>query len=845
MSVWGVSYADFARKAEEAVATSSAATWSTTNLFNLDSMQLGGIVKGEEEKATSTTGHSEQKVVADGTVPKEDARKEPDAPLKELSEIVSPPKEHFQENGLSSDDVPVAQNDHNDKQHVDGNAPLHSKPSPVIVDQRAEIVDSRPTKIKEEEDEILATNQETEQESSAVSNIDGSAPSEKASAVELTPEPAQNDSVSAVLPAAPQIVASEEKSKGGQLPLANNDNLLEHFSNQIRRLEEAHASEIADMERRHALSLQEATKSDRMDKMKQEIAQLQRDKAAVKQQMDKIQQEKQDLEQTVQTLTKDVGKGSALHKRDIKILQEQLVEREQKASQALDQASALKAELEKITASHNQLIQTHEEAMARSKIATNELNSRRVECRELTDNLRAVTEENKLLQSQLESLQLQLSNNTLNRTEQVEHFQALQQQVQELTAQLKRTQQEHAAAFQKSETSLREYKKRAQHELAVSQARSASAVQAKEEAELEARAARTMADAAMERAVKAELAAKEAITQQKVATERLEREAKEAIAARDDAQQALAIAQAELKQRTYELEKAITYKEQVDRALAASNAQYEAEVDRAAFLQKQVASLEKSNQNLDRNLEQLRGQLEQLSESAANATTSLEPEEARQYKNTIASLEDELKEANMAIEDLKDALKTSMMSGESRQQAYSGEDGGDGAPRSARSNHNSQNALFYAMEKQAELKTAQAEINRLASLLADFQTERTEAMDSVTEYKSRMEAAEAHLERYKKLVLSKHKGLDEELSENNGTPKSAEEPDSAATNIEYLKNIVLRFLSAKTIQERRALLPVIGAVLCLTPAEIQKASAALESTAAAESTSSFFKSLIK
>ena len=136
--------------------------------------------------------------------------------------------------------------------------------------------------------------------------------------------------------------------------------------------------------------------------------------------------------------------------------------------------------------------------------------------------------------------------------------------------------------------------------------------------------------------------------------------------------------------------------------------------------------------------------------------------------------------------------------------------------------------LFYAMEKQAELKTAQNEINRLANLLADVQTEKMEAVEAKEEMRQQMEDAQAKLQRYQKLSNApppeeSQKGL-EPMPQNSG-----------ATNIEYLKNIMMRYLNAKTVAEKKALIPVVAAVLCLTPEEQQGAIKTLDESASIKS----------
>jgi hypothetical protein len=86
-----------------------------------------------------------------------------------------------------------------------------------------------------------------------------------------------------------------------------------------------------------------------------------------------------------------------------------------------------------------------------------------------------------------------------------------------------------------------------------------------------------------------------------------------------------------------------------------------------------------------------------------------------------------------------------------------------------------------------------------------------------------MEDAQAKLERYQKLGNSVPAETEAGLETTSA--------NSAATNIEYLKNIMMRYLNAKTVAEKKGLVPVIAAVLCLTQEEQQTAIRALDESA--------------
>jgi small-conductance mechanosensitive channel len=170
---------------------------------------------------------------------------------------------------------------------------------------------------------------------------------------------------------------------------------------------------------------------------------------------------------------------------------------------------------------------------------------------------------------------------------------------------------------------------------------------------------------------------------------------------------------------------------------------------------------------------------------------------------TISMLRQELHDANIAIKELKETLiatveesEAALSNPQSQPSPPMNGDGGGGIP------------LFYAMEKQAELTQARNEITRLANLLGDSETDKQEAMDSMQEMERRMNEAMAKLKRQEQ---------HDKFS-----------PQEEQVNMEYLKNVTLSFVKAATVVEKKALLPVIGTVLCLTPEEQSRAMEALD-----------------
>jgi hypothetical protein len=195
-------------------------------------------------------------------------------------------------------------------------------------------------------------------------------------------------------------------------------------------------------------------------------------------------------------------------------------------------------------------------------------------------------------------------------------------------------------------------------------------------------------------------------------------------------------------------------------------------------------------------------------------------------------LQQELHDANEAIEDLKEGLKNAVQSNGSPHQE--GQlDQSEGSTDHVESNGGNSTPLFFAMEKQAELTIARNEINRLANLYGNVQSEKMEAFEAMQDMKKRMEDAEARLLRYEKLGTKRNGGPSQESGAGDTSIHSSEEAqqaggeevrsNSSGVNIEYLKNVMLSYLNAKTLAEKKALVPVISAVLCLTADESKNA----------------------
>ena len=183
---------------------------------------------------------------------------------------------------------------------------------------------------------------------------------------------------------------------------------------------------------------------------------------------------------------------------------------------------------------------------------------------------------------------------------------------------------------------------------------------------------------------------------------------------------------------------------------------------------------------------------------------------------------------------------------------------------------NNSNPLFYVIEKQSELKTTREEIVRLAGMLGDAESAKVEAFEAMDDMRRKMEEAEARLRRFEKLgsaASSNNPNLgggsnrpgqlphyrhqkqhlnkgdyggnrfsigNDDISSTNvsgSSNNSISSHNDSTTNLEYLKNVMLSYLNAKTLNEKKALVPVVGAVLELTADEQRNAIQSLEESA--------------
>jgi chromosome segregation ATPase len=450
-----------------------------------------------------------------------------------------------------------------------------------------------------------------------------------------------------------------------------------------------------------------------------------------------------------------------------------------------------------------------------------------------------LNETNEQLETQISNLQSKLSDRDRNQPEIDRQTKLLKERIEKLEIDLNKT--EHALKERDAigEKALSAYKKKAQNALAAANARAAAANQAKEEAEMEATTAQTVSDDAFQRARVAEASGKEAMAEAKAYVRDMENEKGLAEKRALEATEALkkSIAEAQHLKNSLDVSRATQEKLVEDVRLIS----HEREQERAQRweLEHQLAESQRSLDLLYEEVGTLREELRQAAMAAAAAAAASSPAEtdkdlwshARRTsgdtadrsdaEGTIAMLESELRDANRAIKELKDALKTAIVDQGSNGYGHNPASSGfatnhqsAAAPSNGPAGNESM-PLFFAMEKQAELSTARDEINRLANLLGDAEFSKMEALEAMEDMKRQMDQAEARLKRF------------ETFGGTNKNPGSAAPVASAPAgrdadgnvNLEYLKNIMLSYLNAKSVAEKKALVPVISAVLCLTPQE--------------------------
>lgn len=640
------------------------------------------------------------------------------------------------------------------------------------------------------------------------------------------------------------IVMSSSSKTASVVP----EEVLENFSNQIKRIEMNYQTERAELEQRHARELREAGNHEACQAAQSELesrfmaqielkdsqlVELARRNEGYRLKLDMLKREVTGTQELLQERDGDVGKANEKYLRDLRAMEKQLNEALKRAEQSQQETRNVQESLhrarEELVASQRE----HSELKERTKTVASELKDRRAECRELWTRMDELMGENKSLQSTVESLRERLNHQGINQTEKDGELEDLRKQLANSALEKEKALQEWKDREAKSRHDLVEYKKKAQNSLALANSRTAAAVQAREEAELDARAARSTADSAFERVSKAELASREAIAVAKTSVQTMEKERDKAVSALQNAELALQSNREQVESLQRRLADAVTARDSALATLHELRLDLEREQGKAAASEQKLRDAAKLTNNMHNEIAVLKEQLqrvkaevaEQIEEKDENAPAlaPMPPFADRVADDVaVAHLQQELNEANETIEELKESLKNAVVMGQHNGHAskLSASENLDESQQSVAAGDVAGTEtipLFYAMEKQAELKTARNEINRLASVLSEAETQKTEAHEAMEAMRRRMEDAEARLRRFESL------GAVDIGAATSSSAKNGEAKSNGAVKIEFLKNVMLSFLNAKTVEEKSKLVHVIGMVLELTPEELNSA----------------------
>lgn len=518
--------------------------------------------------------------------------------------------------------------------------------------------------------------------------------------------------------------------------------------------------------------------------------------------------------------------------------------------------STLRTELDTTTDAYNTL-------KGRAKAVASELKDRRIEVRTLTSQNEELTTSNASLETQLGNLRSVVNRHELTIIYKDNDMEALNEKIKELSKEIEKGKVATLQDRSVGEMAIASYKRKAQEALAAANARLATANQAREEAESDAKLARSASDDAVERARIAEMKRSEAELKASKATSKLESErmalSKHVTELKEDVerlQDMLSSTQAEMENVTSTRKELVAEVEQLTSDLSVQKEKNADLRDHLIQTNTLCESLQKEVNDLNEEVQRSSAvafkrakdngetsNAENHVESRSNAfASSIDRHEA---DGTIIMLQQELQGANEAISELKLALRTAILeridnNDYARDKAVSAgisgmhiDTGGGGGAET--NNGNESTPLFFAIEKQNELKTARDEINRLANMLGDAESSKQDAVDAMEGMRQKMEEANSRLLRYEKLGMNSSAGTRPPVSHNTSYgPFRSNAPSSvndSAVNLEYLKNIMLSFLTATTYADRRKLVPVVATVLCLTPEEQAQAINSVEATA--------------
>ena len=631
---------------------------------------------------------------------------------------------------------------------------------------------------------------------------------------------------------------------------------IEKFMSQLERIHEEHELELQNMEKKHISQMEEL-------KEKLKIAESNQPKSAASKQAianhDKCLRELRDLEkkfleqlQQKEDIIEQVKEQKTLLEQRIR----EMVKESDNSQDNINQIEQSKREIEelKLALEKSQSeLKSSQEAYStlkeRVKDVATELKDRRVECRKLSTTVNDLTRQNASLESaknDFEAKTNKLSVLVEGKDDQIEN---LTSTITNLRMELSQKEKQLIDTSSIGNKALMEYKKKAQVSLSNANARAATANQAREDAEIDAANARAEAENAIKdlEKVKAE---KDVIMNNK------ETELQEIHKTISIKEQEVTLLLKQVSELNEELSLAKLSVDEIqknyDELVEESNkmsSHIEKQKEISQDLSQDLMQTKLKNEELEKEVAFLKEELEERVSKTLMANQSDTLNDAKSALNgtlhkdvksqsdlvdsdgTIYLLQEELKASNEAIEELKEALANAL----SKNPPSSGLDDSSSMGRSISArldpDHSESNPLFFALEKQSELRHARDEIARLVGLLGEAEFSKSDALEELEVMRQKMNEAESRLRRYEKLGPAANSNLASgKLNRKPFDSKMSSHSDSAA-NLEYLKNVILRFMKSTTLNEKKALIPVIAAVLELTPDEHRLALQSIEKSA--------------
>ena len=512
--------------------------------------------------------------------------------------------------------------------------------------------------------------------------------------------------------------------------------------------------------------------------------------------------------------------------------------------------SCLQAEFNSTTENYNTL-------KSRAKAVATELKDRRVEVRTLSSRNEELTITNASLETELANLKSQNDQQRRTISYKDKDIESLNDKIKSLSKEMDAKDSLLQDRSSVGEKAISSYKRKAQEALAAANSRLATANQAREEAESDAKAAKTASDDAVERARIAEAKRTDAERSASEAVTALEKEKSAHLQAVSEWQRTVDEMKDSIESIRIELTDTESSKDSLYAKLEQTNTRLNEQKELNDELHQKLFEAKDLCNSLQEEVHNLRDDAQRSSAAAfkrqkdESLNTDGEKNEGKtstinqaESDGTIIMLQQELQGANDAISELKLALRMALLEKTETSTAEVTQSTTNHHKDSASGNDST--PLFFAIEKQNELNTARDEINRLANMLGDAESEKQEAFDAMEEMKRKMDDANARLKRYEKLGLKPNAPTRNSTSASGyasyrgmGHNGVSRENDSAV-NLEYLKNVVLSYLNAKTLAERRKLVPVVATVLCLTPEEHEKAVRSVEESAGLTGVASSF-----